>query len=108
MKPTKHQVKEAAHQLEQSLVDAGKIIEGGWAGFALAVLPKNVSQVQHDEMRKAFFAGAQHLFASMMNILDPGSEPTDRDLRRMDQIHQELEIFGKSFELQYGPAEGSG
>lgn len=101
------EIQDTTRKLSASLTDAGKIIEGGWAGFRLAVLPENASQIQVDEMRKAFFAGAQHLFSSIMCILDPGSEPTDRDLRRMDQIHQELEAFQKDFEAKYS-AELSG
>jgi hypothetical protein len=42
-------------------------------------------------MRTAFMAGAEHLFSSVMNVLDPGQEPTADDLRRMDLIHTELE-----------------
>ena len=105
----KQRVREIADKLSKSLTDEGRIIEGGWVGFCLAVTPKGqtMPQIQHDEMRKAFFAGAQHLFASILNILDPGSEPTDRDLRRMDLIHSELEEFGKGFELQYGRPDGS-
>jgi hypothetical protein len=43
------------------------------------------------ELQLAFMAGADHLFSSIMNILDADAEPTDADLRRMDQIHRELE-----------------
>lgn len=104
---SKEQVRAIADQLTKSLADEGKIIEGGWQGFRMIVMPKEAPQIQNDEMRKAFYAGAVHLFASIMNILDPGSEPTERDLRRMDQIHQELEAFQKGFELQYGPVDGA-
>lgn len=109
MKPTKHEIRTAADAITKSLADSGKIIEGGWMGFCLAVTPKGqtMPQIQHDEMRKAFYAGAAHLFASILNILDPGSEPTDRDMRRMDQIHAELNAFQKDFELRYGPADGA-
>lgn len=107
MKPTQHEIRTVANKLTKSLADAGKIIEGGWAGFALAVLPAEASQIQRAEMRKAFFAGSAHLFASMMNILDPGSEPTQRDLDRMTLISDELEAFQKEFELQYGRPDGS-
>lgn len=59
----------------------------------LTVLPPNCSEVQITEMRKAFFAGAQHLFASLMGILEPGSEPTEKDLNRMSLIDTELRDF---------------
>lgn len=95
---------EHVKKLTASLVDAGKIIEGGWVGFSLAVLPEGVSQTQVDEMRKAFFAGAHHLFSSIMSVLDPGHEPTARDLRRMDQIYEELQAFKKDFEAKHAAA----
>lgn len=61
--------------------------------MAFMTLPPNTSNVQLDEMRKAFFAGAQHLFASIMGILEPGAEPTEKDLVRMDHIDKELREF---------------
>jgi hypothetical protein len=53
-------------------------------------------------MRGAFFAGAQHLFASIMVIMDPGAEPTAADLARMSQIHEELERFVRDYEERHG------
>lgn len=105
-KISKAEIQSMARRLSEHLADDGKIIEGGWEGFRLAVLPDHAPDIQRTEMRKAFFAGAQHLFASIMSILDPGSEPTERDLKRMGLIHQELEAFQKGFELQYGRADG--
>lgn len=95
-------IQAAARKLSESLADSGQIIEGGWAGFCLAVIPQGVSQIQIDEMRKAFFAGAQHLFASIMCILEPGAEPTDKDMNRMSQIHEELSKFQRELEASIG------
>lgn len=80
----------------KALVDSGKPIEAGWALYRHQVLPRECSQAQLDETRKAFFAGAQHLFGSIMTMLDPGTEPTDADLTRMDRIHEELAAFVRS------------
>lgn len=77
------------------LTDEGKLIEVGWATMNAFVLPADASPTQRAEMRKAFFMGAQHLFASIMGILEPGAEPTDKDLDRMTLIHNELEAFRK-------------
>lgn len=79
--------------LEHKLVDKGLLIEAGFVGYMAAVHPRGVSEMQFSETRLAFFAGAQHLFGSIMQILEPGSEPTEADLRRMDLIHRELEEF---------------
>lgn len=94
--------------LERELVDRGKLIEAGWIGLKMAAIPKDASPVQLDEMRNSFFAGAQHLFACITDILDPGEEPTDDDLRRMDLIDQELREFIKDFSFRRLPTEGTG
>jgi len=93
-------IKEKALELSKQLIDRGKIIEGGWLGFRLAVLPDNASPVQVNEMHKAFFAGSLHLFSSIMSILDPGAEPTEKDLQRMDLIHRELMEFEDQLRAQ--------
>ncbi len=82
--------------LARTLTDAGKLIEVGWIAYRQHVLPRDCSQVQLDETRMGFFAGAQHLFGSIMSILEPGAEPTEADLKRMDLIYAELDEFGKS------------
>lgn len=93
-------IKEKALELSKQLTDRGKIIEGGWLGFRLAVVPENAPAIQVDEMRKAFWAGSLHLFSSIMSILDPGAEPTEKDLRRMDLIHRELMEFEDQLRAQ--------
>jgi len=80
-------------KLTKELVDSGKLIEAGWTSLRLMAIPLDASAMQLREMRMAFFAGAQHVFGSMMTFMDEGQEPTDRDLERMDKIHQELEAF---------------
>lgn len=93
-------------QLTKRLADEGKLIEAGWVSLRLHAVPLNASAVQLEEMRNAFMAGAQHLFASIMTMLDPGVEETPADLRRMDLIDRELEAFGKELELRVAKAEG--
>jgi hypothetical protein len=90
-------VSEDLQELHRRLSDTGLLIEAGWISLRIAAIPKDASQVQLDEMRKAFFAGAQHLFATIMTVLEPGEEPTEKDLRRMDLIDRELRKF--AFEL---------
>ena len=58
-------------------------------------------------MRNAFMAGAQHLFASMIEMLDPGTDETPDDMRRMGLIARELEVFGNELELRVARAKGS-
>lgn len=98
--PSREEIKAAAAALTRKLADAGKIIEGGWYGFDMLVIPKDAPEVQRKEMRLAFFAGAQHLFTSIMNVLDSDREPTADDLRRMDLIHRELEAWAERFKME--------
>lgn len=91
-----------------SLADDGKLVEAGWVALRLAAIPKDAPQVQVDEMRLAFMAGAQHLFASIMAILDPGEEPTEADLRKMDLISKELEKVRGELAARYYPTKGNG
>ena len=93
-------------KLHRDLVDEGTLIEAGWIGMRLACVPEDASEVQISEMRMAFFAGAQHLFSSMMQIMDADEEPTAKDLKRMDQIDAELRRFASEFELRLTPAQG--
>ena len=82
-----------AAALARELADEGKLIEAGWIALRVVSMPADAPEIQISEMRKAFMAGAQHLFASIMGILEPGEEPSEKDLKRMDLIHAELEAF---------------
>jgi len=86
-------------QATKALVDQGKLIEAGWVGYQMAVLPKDAPDIQVQECRIAFFAGAQHVFGSIMTMLDPGDDVTDADLSRMEMIDLELAEFLKQFKL---------
>ncbi len=83
-------------------VDEGRLIEAGWASFELMVLPADASEVQKVEMRMAFFSGAQHLFGSILTMLEPGPDETPTDLRRMDLIDRELAGFIRDFKRRFG------
>jgi hypothetical protein len=93
--------KKLIDSLTKKLVDDGLLIEAGWVGLKLASIPETAPQVQIDEMRNAFFAGAHHLFSSIMSFLDDGREPTDNDLRRMTQVHEELDRFIKNYKKEF-------
>lgn len=93
-------------RLSRELTDAGKLIEAGWVTLRMAAIPRDASPTQLSEMRLAYMAGAQHLFSSIMTILEPDAEPTDTDLARMDLIHKELEAFRQELELWVGKPKG--
>lgn len=94
-------------RVTRDLIDSGKLIEAGWVSMRIACDLVDAPADQLREMRMAFFAGAQHLFGSILSVLEPGDEPTEKDLKRMDLIHTELQDFIKDFELRHVPTEGS-
>jgi hypothetical protein len=94
-------------RLSRDLADQGKLIEAGWVGLRLAAVPLDAPKIQLEEMRNAFFAGAQHLFSSIMTILEPDAEPTDKDMERMDLIDKELRAFINDFSMRNLKTGGS-
>ena len=80
-------------RLSRALTEQGLLIEAGWVGYRLAVISPDAPAIQLEECKLAFFAGAQHLFSSIVTILDPGEEPTDADIHKMDLIDKELQKF---------------
>jgi hypothetical protein len=94
-------------QLTKRLADEGRLIEAGWVGLRLHVMQTNAPPDQVSEMRLAFMAGAQHLFASIMDALDPDRELNDDDMKRMGLIDKELRAFGDELKLRFDRPAGS-
>jgi len=94
-------------RLTKQLSDEGKLIEAGWVAMRMNLIPLNAPANQLQDLRFAYMAGAQHLFSSIMSILDPGEEPTDDDLRRMDLIDKELREFAKELKLLVDKTSGT-
>lgn len=90
----------------KELVSRGLLMEAGFVSLRAIVIPKDASDAQVHEMRMAFFAGAQHLFASIMAVMDSEREPTDADLQKMSAIQEELDKFRREFELRHQPVKG--
>lgn len=82
------------------LVDEGRLIEAGFQAMRLAAIPPNAPEVQIEGMHLAYMAGAQHLFSSIMSMLEAGDEASDTDMSRMDMIAKELENFTKTLEWE--------
>jgi hypothetical protein len=80
-------------RLQRELAEQGMLIEAGWISLRLAVLGDTTTPEQLRDMRMAYFAGAQHLFGAIATIMEPGEEPTEADLTRMDRINAELTAF---------------
>lgn len=86
-------VKQLADELARNLTDEGKLIEAGFVALCSMAMRPDTTKDWREESRMVFFARAQHVFASIMSILDPGEEPTEDDMRRMSLIHEELDRF---------------
>lgn len=67
-----------------------------WDSFARAVLPADAPAVQRQEMRRAFYAGAQGIMFGVIAALAPDSEPTTEDLKVMENLQTELNDFAES------------
>lgn len=86
--------------ITRALVDEGKLMEAGWVVYSAKFVPRIHTPAQLAEWRRCFYAGAQHLFGSIMTFLDEGPEPTHTDLDRMSQIDAELSSFVHQFKAQ--------
>lgn len=93
--------KQIADNLVRELSDRGQIVEGGWRAYELLSGLSEASEPIRREMRNAFFLGAQHTFASVIGMLEPGTEPTQQDLERMTLLFNELETFKKEIQGAY-------
>lgn len=95
---------EIAKQVTEHLAAEGKVIEGGYRALEIMTLG-NASLLQKREMRKAFFCGAQHVWASIFALLDPEQEPTEKDMKRMSAIDAELRKFADELKTAAAPHE---
>ena len=93
--------------ITKAFVDEGKIIEAGWFGLKSIMFPNGAPDVQITEMRSAFFAGAQHLYTSILRALDPGDDPSEADLSRMGRIDAELREFIEDFTATHLKTDGN-
>lgn len=90
-------------RLTKELTDKGLLVRAGFVAFQRYMIPPHATADQLEDMKVAFMAGAQHLYASIMTFLEPGDEPTEKDLERMSLIHDELEAFRLEMEKKLNP-----
>lgn len=96
-------------QMAKRFADDGKLIEIGWLLLRQNVLDANCPPIQIQEMRLAFMAGAQHLFACIISILDPNenTETADVDVNCIILIAKELEAFKQELETRFAKPAGN-
>ena len=65
-----------------------------WRKYSSRVLdPIQANQIQRQETRRAFYAGASALMTIVLENLEGGDEPTEADLAMMDNLKAELDNF---------------
>ena len=68
-------------------------LAAAWTAFEQSVFSPEIGAVQRREMRRAFYCGAHELFATILQMLEPGEEATEADLTKMHDLNNELERF---------------
>ena len=99
--------REYVERITRDLMSKGRLIEAGWIGFRYAAVPLSAHPVQVEEMRNAFFAGTQHLFASMTGAFDPDGDATADDVNKLYMIRDELNNFMQEYSLKHSVPKGS-
>lgn len=93
-------------KMSADLVDQGCLIEAGFQALRAMALSPEAPALQVSEMRMAFFAGAQHVFGTIMNVISEDDEPTATDFNRLSLIDAELKRFIADFEARFLPTQG--
>lgn len=68
-------------------------IEQLWLNYRWAVLPKDASDIELTECKRAFFAGGHAFFTAVMGFLTSGSEVQEQDLINLGLMEAELRRF---------------
>lgn len=90
----KEDVEKLAIDVTVALADSGQMVQGGWLMvYKLWLEELNLPPAQIHVLRTVFFAGAQHIFRSLMIMMTADAEPTEADLKRMDAIDAEIQEF---------------
>lgn len=67
-----------------------------WDTFARTALPLIASAIQKQEMRRAFYAGAQGILHGVVGVLASDHEPTAEDMTVMSDLERELSDFAEA------------
>lgn len=79
---------------------AGKLVETGWLAMLASTNIHKLSPETRDRLKYVYFAGAQHVFAAMVQILDAPDDGSHADRERvfkaLDNTASELDAWVKS------------
>lgn len=73
----------------------GRLVADGWRSYAEHVLPAGVSELQRQETRRAFYAGAWEMLSRMADLGDD-DVPEDAGVRVLEATRRELVAFKES------------
>jgi hypothetical protein len=93
-----------AQTLTENLLREGRLIEAGWIGLQETLPPS--SKEWRNDMRTAFFAGAQHVFESIVAAAR-SKDANDQQHVQLQLIDAELREFIIEHQLRYAPVAGS-
>jgi hypothetical protein len=68
-------------------------VEDGWRAFEAHVLSPTVGDVQRQEMRRAFFAGAFVIMDTLAEAMSDGDDMSEGDERVMIDLALEREMY---------------
>ena len=77
-------------------------IARAWSSYRTLVVPADAGEVQVEETRRAFYAGAAVIFQGLKIWLDGEDgtdEPSEADLAKMSEIQAEIDAFGLEIDL---------
>lgn len=72
---------------------APRLLDKEFAGFMEAVGLSGASDIQRQEMRKAFFAGARAFWTLIEANTEGGDGATDQDMALMEALQAEMDAF---------------
>lgn len=87
----KAEAKQLIEEIVKHFVDKGMLVEGGWQVLRMIKFHgPEVTPSQEKKYRLCYLSGAQHVFSSILGMLEGGTEPTGTDEARMEMIYEEL------------------
>lgn len=70
-------------------------IQWHWLNFACQIMPENASQIQHNEMKRSYYAGFYDCLRYMNQVIAEMSE--DDGVAKLQALSEEAEWFFKDY-----------
>ena len=86
-----------AERTAQKLAAEGRLLESGWSRLRETWPGPETAPEQVALLRVAYFAGAQHTWASVLLLM---GEDSSKDMERVRQVRAELEAFRTEWSRQ--------